>query len=244
MKLSSIPRKIKLFLQLIIRPKFILNFFEFNKKSNLNKAKLGDIFPFFDDATKFTSFDTHYVYHPAWAARIIKNRNTNFHIDISSTLHFCSMLSAFIKTKFYDYRPANLFLDNLVTEHADLCNLHFDSNSINSLSCMHTIEHIGLGRYGDPIDPDGDQKAAKELSRVLAKNGDLLIVVPVGKSKIMFNAHRIYSYSRIKEMFSGLNLVEFSLIPDNAIDIGIIKNADSNLVESQSYGCGCFWFKK
>ena len=106
---------------------------------------------------------------------------------------------------------------------------------------MHTIEHIGLGRYGDEIDPQGDIKSINELKRVLKDGGDLLFVTPVGKAKIEFNAHRIYSFEQIIEYFSPFALKEFSLIPDIG---GLIQNADPSLVKEQSYGCGCFWFKK
>ncbi len=147
-----------------------------------------------DDNTSETHFDTHYIYHLAWAARKVKEINPEFHIDISSSLHFCTMLSAFIPVKFYDYRPAYLNLSNLESKKADLMALPFEDSSINCLSCMHTVEHVGLGRYGDPLDYDGDLKAISELKRVVAKDGFLLFVVPVGKSKIMFNAHRIYDY--------------------------------------------------
>lgn len=109
---------------------------------------------------------------------------------------------------------------------------------------MHTVEHVGLGRYGDKIDPDGDVKAMKELQRVLSPGGNLLFVVPVGKEKLQFNAHRIYSYEQIINNFSSLKLKEFSLIPDNALDNGMIINADPELVKNQNYACGCFWFTK
>lgn len=196
-----------------------------------------------DKSTK-TPFDTHYVYHLAWAARILKQINPDIHTDISSSLHFCTIVSAFFKIEFYDYRPASIFLDNLKTNHADLTNLKFSDNSIRSLSCMHTVEHIGLGRYGDPIDYDGDLKAINELKRVLAVNGNLLFVVPIGKSKIKFNAHRIYSYEQVLSYFSDLSLIEFSLIPDNAIEAGMIINANKEISDNQSYACGCFWFQK
>jgi len=153
------------------------------------------------------------------------------------------MLSAFVPVKFYDYRPAEMNLDNLSSEKADLRNLPFKDESISSLSCMHTVEHIGLGRYGDPIDPAGDLKAISELKRVLARDGNLLFVVPVGRPKIMFNAHRIYSYSQILDLFSDLKLMEFSLIPDGS-EQGIIINAGEAQADEQAYGCGCFWFKK
>lgn len=227
---------------------FIERFNSFKKNASSHKQRFSleekDISPYYDDNTSETPFDTHYIYHPAWAARIVKELNPEFHTDISSTLHFCSVLSAFLQVKFYDYRPARLNLSGLETGSADLTKLHFKDNSISSLSCMHTIEHIGLGRYGDPIDYDGDLKASAELSRVLAPNGSLLIVTPVGRSRIMFNAHRIYAYRQIIEMFSDLQLAEFSLIPDNAIETGMIYNASEELSDKQNYGCGCFWFRK
>ena len=90
---------------------------------------------------------------------------------------------------------------------------------------MHVAEHIGLGRYGDPLDPDGDLKAMGELKRVLAPGGLLLFVVPVGQPRVCFNAHRIYSYGQIVEAFAKLYLEEFALIPDDSIDGGLIINA-------------------
>ena len=203
-----------------------------------------DRFPRAFDKTPTTNFDTHYIYHPAWAVRIVKKINPEVHVDISSTLSFSGMLSAFIPVKFYDYRPANLRLPNLTMEKADLQNLPFKDSSIKSLSCMHAVEHIGLGRYGDQINPDGDLKAISELKRVLAHGGNLLFVVPIGKPKIMFNAHKIYSYEQIISYFSDLNLKEFSLILDGAQNAGIIYNATKELSDNQKYGCGCFWFVK
>src|SRR5690606_13085906 len=61
-------------------------------------------YPCLNDATSETDFDRHYVYHPAWAMRVILSINPGRHIDISSSLHFCSMLSAIVPTAFYDYR--------------------------------------------------------------------------------------------------------------------------------------------
>jgi hypothetical protein len=200
-----------------------------------------DRYPCLDDKTSYTPFDAHYIYHPAWAGRILKETAPTKHIDISSTLHFCTLLSAFIPVEFYDYRPAQLNLSNLKSDKADLTNLFFETNSVESISCMHTIEHIGLGRYGDPIEPEGDIKAINELKRVTAVNGDILFVVPVGKPRIQFNAHRIYGFEQIETYFNGFELRNFSLVLDNQ---DFIFNADPALVAQQSYGCGCFWYKK
>ena len=200
-----------------------------------------DVYPCLKDKIINTPFDPHYTYHPAWAARILAKTKPEYHVDISSILSFSTIVSAFVPVKFYDYRPAELKLNNLESGFADLKKLDFSENSIPSLSCMHTIEHIGLGRYGDEIDPQGDIRSINELKRVLRPGGDLLFVTPVGKPRIEFNAHRVYSYEQIVDYFSPLMVKEFSLIPDAG---GIIINADPALVKEQNYGCGCFWFKK
>lgn len=220
---------------------------DFKKSESLSNKRFDEnyrSYPILTDKTSVTNIEPHYTYHPAWAARILAQTKPAKHIDISSTLTFCTLVSAFVPFEFYDYRPANLHLTNLKSEHADLTQLHFNSNSISSLSCMHTLEHVGLGRYGDPIDYDGDLKAMSELKRVLAEGGDLLVVFPIGKPVIEYNAHRIYSYEQILSYFKPLELIEFSLIPDDHVDVGIIKNATKEQSDAQNWGCGCFWFKK
>jgi len=203
-----------------------------------------DRYPCLLDKTASTPFDRHYIYHVAWAARVLARTNPTLHIDISSSLNFCSVVSAFIPVKFYDYRPVDLRLSNLSSDSANLAALPFDDRSVSSLSCMHVIEHIGLGRYGDRVDPDGDLKAIKELQRVLGADGSLLFVAPIGKPKIQFNAHRIYSYEQIYAYFRDLKLEEFALIPDRPQDGGLIAGASPEMADAQHYGCGCFWFKR
>ena len=202
---------------------------------------LRDIYPCIKDKTLKTDFDAHYVYHTAWAARKVRAIGAARHTDISSSLYFSGIVSAFVPVDFYDYRPADLHLSNLKSDEADLTQLSFADDSLSSLSCMHTVEHIGLGRYGDPIDTAGDLKAIKELKRVLAPGGSLLFVVPVGQPRIEYNAHRIYSFAMIKDYFQGLTLKEFSLVDDAG---RFIENADPEAVKNQRYGCGCFWFVK
>lgn len=224
---------------------FVKDYFKFKKLSgNRFPVLWKNRYPQLFDKTKSTNFDTHYIYHPAWAVRIIKKINPKLHIDISSTLSFSSILSAFIPVKFYDYRPANLKLSGLSSGEADLLKLPFIDKSVDSISCMHTMEHVGLGRYGDPIDPNADLKAISELKRVLSPGGSLLFVTPIGRPKLMFNAHRIYSFEQIMSYFSDLKLEEFSLIPDDSIKTGMITNATKELADKQKYSCGCFWFKK
>ena len=235
---------VKKIIRLVLAPLVIFDYRRFKMLDKERRFVMNskDIYPCVKDKTVSTGFDRHYVYHTAWAARKVREINPKFHIDISSSLYFSSIVSAFVPVKFYDYRPPNLKLDNLSVEKANILSLPFGDNNVSSLSCMHTVEHIGLGRYGDAIDPDGDIKAIKELKRVLAPGGNFLFVVPIGKPRIEFNAHRVYSYEQIMEYFSGLNLREFALIPEE--NGGMIINASPEQAAVEYYSCGCFWFIK
>lgn len=200
--------------------------------------------PVLNEKTATADFDAHYIYHTAWAARVVAKIKPKKHIDISSSLYFSTIVSAFVPTEFYDCRPANIILDNFSSGKADLLSLPFSDESIESLSCLHVIEHIGLGRYGDPLDPNADLKACREMSRVVAKGGHFIFAVPMGQPKICFNAHRIYSYDQIVSYFNQFDIKEFSLIPDNAKSVGMINRAPREQADNQRYGCGCFWFVK
>jgi len=225
--------------------RFIKHYYKF-MKLNDNRFKLlfNNCLPILNEWSDNHGFDRHYVYHTSWAARIIANNPPQLHIDIASDLKFSSIISAFTRVDYYDYRKLDLHLEGLNIHFADILDLPFESNSIISISCMHVVEHIGLGRYGERIDPTGDLKSIKELIRVLAKGGKLFFVVPIGEKRIEFNAHRVYNSEDIISYFSDLKLLDFSLIPDSGKDGGLVKNPSESLLRKQITACGCFLFEK
>jgi SAM-dependent methyltransferase len=206
-------------------------------------VRWSDRWPRLDDKTAHLPYDAHYAYHTAWAARVVAQIRPAIHVDISSYTYFATLVSAFIPVEFYDYRPADIQLSNLKCGAADLCSLDFDDRSLNSLSCMHTIEHIGLGRYGDPLDADGDRRALSELQRVLAPSGSLLVVVPTGRPRIQFNAHRIYSPEMMVAHLPELQLHRWALLTDDYAR-GLVEDPSFELASQQAYGCGCYWFRR
>ena len=158
--LKKVIRKIKYLMSKY--SSLVINYFLYQKEFIIFKRSKGqrfrvenkDKYMCIADKSTTTGFDKHYIYHTAWAARKLRDLNPHEHIDISSSLYFVTLVSAFIPVKFFDYRPAIIELENLSTGHADITQLPFKDDSIDSLSCMHVVEHIGLGRYGDPLDID------------------------------------------------------------------------------------------
>ena len=111
--------------------------------------------PVTGEATAATAFDTHYVYHCAWATRVLARTRPGRHVDVSSSLYFVALASALLPIEHLDFRPPDLRLPNVTVRAGDLMKLPYADCALASLSCMHVVEHIGLGRYGDVIDPDG-----------------------------------------------------------------------------------------
>lgn len=203
-----------------------------------------DFVPVLDEAATEVTYNHRYLLHVGWAARILAETKPALHFDIGSCSYFVTIASAFLNIKACDIRPMDIPLSGLCTAVEDLTALTLSDNVARSLSCMHALEHVGLGRYGDPIDPYGDIKAAKELTRVLAPGGNLLMVLPVGRPKIAFNAHRIYSYQQVTDkLFPCLRLKEFSFVPGE-LPYRFLKNADPAITADEDEGAGCFWFIK
>jgi SAM-dependent methyltransferase len=237
----------KRYLKALSSPKFIgqyLGYRSLAKAAGTTQPSLSRIRPILDEATPQTGFDKHYVYHTGWAARILAETRPEHHVDIGSSLFFVSIASAHTPITHYDYRPPEIDLPNVKTGSADLTSLPFDDDSIESLSCMHVLEHNGLGRYGDALDAEGDVKAMKELTRVLAPGGQLLFATPAGQPRVVFNAHRVHSHEQVLEGFSGLEMKRFALITDGRHGGQFFPDADPALVAQQRYGCSCYLFTK
>ena len=109
------------------------DYFTFLKiKDNRFEVSFWDRLTFINEKVSSTSFDKHYLYHTAWAARILAHTKPEEHTDIGSCLRFVSIASAFISLRFFDLRPPNLKLSNLKSVHANLKSLPFSDESVNS----------------------------------------------------------------------------------------------------------------
>jgi hypothetical protein len=225
---------------------FTEQFSRFKEQSRLDgrfEPKQTDWFPFLNDATPETGFDPHYVLHTSWAARKLAETKPKVHVSFGDSLYFVGVASGFMSMTFCDIRKSGLPFRDIKEESTDLTSLPPSwTGALPSVSCMHVLEHIGLGRYGDALDASGDRKAAAELARVLAPGGQLLMVVPMeDPPRVCFNAHRLYSYSQVMDLFPSLSLQEFTLITNEG---EFFENADPSLLEGRKYSCGCFRYTK
>jgi SAM-dependent methyltransferase len=225
---------------LIRLPRFLIEWRAYRRRSG-ERVAAADLYPCLIDRTAQTPFDPHYFYQGAWIARkLAENRPAN-HVDIASSVLTVSVLSAFVPTTFIDFRPLPVDLANLATRAGDITRLPFAAGELSSLSCLHVIEHIGLGRYGDPLDPDGLRKAAAELKRVVAPHGRLYLSTPIGRERVCFNAHRVSSPGALVALFDEFDLASFALVDDQGAFRPGAKPGDG---EGLEYGCGLFEFVK
>jgi SAM-dependent methyltransferase len=222
-------------------PKYFKDWKGYNRLDSSRPLRVKDSYPCLSDQTSTTLFDPHYFYQAAWLSRRLAATRPVKHVDIGSSIGMVSIVSAFVPTFFLDYRPLNAGIENLACIAGDGLSLPFVDNSLKSISSLHVIEHIGLGRYGDRLNPHGSELAAKELIRVLSPGGRLFISIPVGRERTQFNAHRIFDPLTVRELFADLKLVSFGLIDDEG---RFIQTADLSEGVACEYGCGLFELAK
>lgn len=85
----------------------------------------------------------------------------------------------------------------------DCMNTHLLSQSADVVTIISTLEHVGLGRYGDPININGDILAMKEAWRILKKGGYLILTIPYGYPTVVYNLHRVYDLGRFRMISKG-----------------------------------------
>ena len=186
----------------------------------------------------------HYFHQDLWAARKIFARKPPRHVDIGSRIDgFIAHLLVFTKVEMVDIRPLKSTIPGLTFVQDDATQLSvYTSGSIDSLSSLHAAEHFGLGRYGDPIDPQGHLKFMSSLQRVLAEGGRLYFSVPIGRQRLEFNAHRVLNVETVLAQYNRLRLVSVSFVDDDG-DLHE-EVSPGQIPGNMEYGCGLFEFTK
>ncbi len=191
----------------------------------------------------------HYFHQDLLVASFVNQKSPVRHVDIGSRIDgFVAHVASFRQIDVVDIRPLeNLGHDNISFFQMDLMDsLNVHKDCTDSISCLHAIEHFGLGRYGDPIDPNGHIKGFNNIIKMLKPQGQLYISFPIAScNEVHFNSERVFHPRDIftwSESIDLLKLMRFDYIDDNG---NLHKNADIQSIGSDLYyGCGIYTFRK
>ncbi|TWT82868.1 hypothetical protein CA13_43310 [Planctomycetes bacterium CA13] len=188
----------------------------------------------------------HYFHQDLWVASRIHSLSPNRHMDVGSRIDgFVAHVAAFREIEVLDIRPSQERIGNIRFGQADLMNeLPEQMRGItDSLSCLHTLEHFGLGRYGDPVDFDGHLKGLRNLHALLKPGGKLFFSTPIGPLRIEFNAHRVFSLKYLMDVLSPNFQFDRFCFVDDAGDFHNDVELTESVVANNSdcrLGCGIF----
>lgn len=213
------------------------------------RAKGGSIthlFPVLQDyGSAAGNLDRHYFHQDLLVATLIQAANPMRHIDVGSRIDgFVAHVAAFRQIEVIDIRPLpDVGHDRIRFRQGDLTKWDNSLAEVcDSLSCLHALEHIGLGRYGDRIDPNGHRVAFANLCRMLQPGGRLYVSFPIGKRAVYFNAHRVFSPEEaLAWAIDALRLERFDYVDDEG---RLHQQALPTEVPPLVYGCGIYTFRK
>ncbi len=217
-----------------------------NKRENFVYDKR---FAYFISSDKFApngSFHS-YFWQDLWAAKHIFQRRPRVHCDIGSRVDgFIAHLVSFgQKVRLFDIRPMESVIDDVEFVQCDATNLeNIPDESIESISALCSLEHFGLGRYGDPVDPEACFKCFHSIQKKVQSGGALYLSVPIGYEHIEFNAHRVFYAETIVNSFSNMQLLEFSVAYKETIEYNVDLHQYDGDKEFGGDRFGLFLFKK
>ncbi len=180
-----------------------------------------------------------YFHQDLTVARWIHKANPRRHIDVGSRIDgFVGHLAVFREVDVIDIRPQPGRVPNVKFHALDLMAPLANEwrETTDSLSCLHTLEHFGLGRYGDSIDPNGHLAGMRQLQSMVAPGGVFYFSTPIGRQRIEFNAHRIFAVRTVLDWFAKGWTVERIAYLD---DLGIVQNLEtwSEDFVARNFGC-------
>ncbi|UCG57841.1 MAG: DUF268 domain-containing protein [Phycisphaerales bacterium] len=191
-----------------------------------------------------------YFHQDLLIARRIFANSPKLHVDIGSRIDgFVAHVASFREIEVFDIRPLESNIPNVKFTRADLMG-ELDKALVDycdSLSCLHALEHFGLGRYGDPVKFEGYLDGLNNMYMILKKNGKFYFSVPIGPQQIRFNAHRVFSVEHLLELFDGKYTIDiFSYVDDGGDLYENVQLTNSGVKDNFGchYGCGIFEMTK
>jgi hypothetical protein len=218
------------------------------QKTSLLSFQFGQNLPYLTDRhSEGGTTKGHYFFQDLLIAQRIFANQPELHVDIGSRIDgFVAHVASFRSIEVLDIRPVGGSLPNIKFTRCDLM-AELDKSLIDycdSLSCLHALEHFGLGRYGDPISYDGYIRGFDNLYRILRQGGKFYFSVPIGPQRIEFNAHRVFSMTYLLEMINNKYQIDrFSYVDDQGSLFADVKLTPENIKSSFDCRFGCAIFE-
>jgi hypothetical protein len=235
------PRRFKLLAQV---PKYFRHLNEWKKRG----GRVSGLYPILSDwSDQAGSASGAYFHQDLLVARRIFEARPARHIDVGSRIDgFVAHVAVFREIEVVDIRPLQNPIRNVRFLQEDLMKgSPALEASTDSLSCLHALEHFGLGRYGDPVDPQGHLRGFQSLVKMLKPNATFYLSFPIGKPVVEFNAHRVFKWDEVLTWPGSelLSFQRFDLIDDMGalhenVPIDSVGDYCADLVQ----GCGIFTF--
>lgn len=193
---------------------FFLNFpryvWEYFKVARSFKGKIAFL-PYLNDRNSAAGNFLHeYFIQDVFAAQLVHELNPIQVVDVGSRIDgYIGHLISFRRVELIDIRPVESSVKNLEFLQANFS----DETSINAnytdfISCLHSIEHFGLGRYGDPIDLMAVQSALRNFYKILKPGGYFLLSTTFGNERIEFNKQWVFDF---ESMLNKLRIIGFHI---------------------------------
>lgn len=182
-------------------------------------------------------------------ARMIFEAKPERHVDIGSRVDgFVAHVASFREIEVFDVRPVTQQIPNVQFTQADLMKpMDGKQDYCDSLSCLHALEHFGLGRYGDPIDPEGFEHGLANMSGMIRKKGLFYLSIPIGIERVEFNANHIFNPRAVIKLAkkNSLQLSAFTVVRQNGIvEKMVLDDVILDDLAKEQYVLGIFIFKK
>lgn len=225
---------------------FMHDYFKFRKKYSGKLELLPCLHDRYDSGGNVHS---EYFWVDLYVAQKIYNASPMCHADVGSRVDgFVAHIASFRKIEVFDVRDIECKIPNVTfTQRNLICKESCHDNHCDSLSCLHALEHFGLGRYGDQLDPDGYITGFKNMSAMLQKGGLFYLAVPIGEERIEFNGQHVFSPFTILKFASSnsLEVIEFASVSDGAgVSLHSLTTESFAYFANLRYKLGIFTFKK
>lgn len=190
-----------------------------------------------------------YFWQDLLVARRIFAAGPQKHVDVGSLVGgFVAHVASFREIEVFDVRPISANIPGVSFKQADLMQpVTGMTDYCDSLSCLHALEHFGLGRYGDPIDPRGFERGFSNMAALLRQHGVFYLSVPIGVERVEFNANRVFDPRSILKLAAqnGLSLCTLTVIhPGMRIETVAPDETQLTRLAGQRYALGIFEFQK